>query len=348
MNQNRKRMKRKLRKSVRKVTNALNKVLTAFSVIVIVLGCAYFAVEIHAHVSINNLSNQVVDSYRQGVADTEQKNSIIPTNIAIAEDNTDVAEPVVAEANAASTPVQAETPAAAMPAMATAVDSPFNMDMPMDVAKPIEVDVFQEEFAELYSQNNDLIGYIKVNEKIEYPVVYRDNDFYMDHDYNGKYNQAGWIFLDVRNDPGFIDDNLLIYGHNMRSGTMFGDLDFYREFDYLAQRPVIELQSVWSNQVKKYVIFSMFDASMDKDDSSYIKITNFNFDDAAAKQDFIDALSERNLHKNMPVDANADDQLMILVTCSYSHDNGRFLVVARELRDGETEADMMQRFADAK
>jgi len=344
---NRKRMKRKLRKTVRKVSSALNKVMTAFSVIVIVLGCAYFAIEIHANISINKVSDQVKETYHQAVEKTEQMQSIIPTNIAAAAENdagTELAPaitaaPVVTQAPAANTNVPAIAAAASM----------FQMDMAADVAaEKVEPEyVFQEQFADLFHQNDDMIGWISVNENIEYPIVYRDNEFYMNHDFNGKKNQAGWIFLDQRNDMNFTDDNLLIYGHNMRSGSMFGDLDFYRKYNYLAERPVIEIQSIWNSEVKQYVIFSMFDASMNKGDSSYIKITNFNFDTPDAKQDYIDELLSRSLMK-LPVDVNANDQLVTLVTCSYSHNNGRFLMFARELREGETEAGMLKLFADAK
>jgi len=86
---------------------------------------------------------------------------------------------------------------------------------------------------------------------------------------------------------------------------------------------------------------------MNKGDSSYIKITNFNFDTPDAKQDYIDELLSRSLMK-LPVDVNANDQLVTIVTCSYSHNNGRFLMFARELREGETEAGMLKLFADAK
>lgn len=223
------------------------------------------------------------------------------------------------------------------------------IEIPMLSPEELLVPVLQPQFEELYAQNNELIGWIKVDDIIDYPIVWRenDNDFYMDHDFFGEYSQAGWIFLDKRNVVEMTDDNMLIYGHNMKNGDMFGELDRYRDLDYFVERPFIEIQNAWEPEARKYVIISMFDASMNKSDSSYIKITHFNFEQPEEKQAFIDRLCKRSIF-DIPVETNADDQLIILVTCSYSHNNGRFLVVARELREGETEQQIIDAYNTMK
>ena len=213
-------------------------------------------------------------------------------------------------------------------------------EMPAVVDTPLEI---QPTFTELYEQNNDLIGWLMVCDHIEEPVLYRDNSYYMDRDYNGDYSQAGSIFLDEKDSVQMTDDTLLLYGHNMRSGMMFGDLDNFRDKSYLAQYPIIKLHSIYEETPREYVIFTMFDASMNSGDSSYIKIRQFNFETAEEKQAYIDELTKRSIFE-MPVEADAGDQLVMLVTCSYSHDNGRFLVVARELRDGETAESVTELF----
>lgn len=214
------------------------------------------------------------------------------------------------------------------------------------VLVPAEL-VMQPQFEQLFERNNDLVGWIHVNDDIDYPIVWRDedNDFYMNHDYDGNFSEAGWIFLDKRNEADMFDDQMLIYGHNMRRGTMFGELDLYRELDYVQQHPIIEVQSIYDVEPRKYVIVSLFDASMNKSHETYIKITNFNFETPEAKQAYIDAMCGRS-DFNLPFDANSDDQLITLVTCSYTYPNGRFLVVARELREGET-VEMVQEAFDA-
>ena len=139
------------------------------------------------------------------------------------------------------------------------------------------------------------------------------------------------------------DDNLLIYGHNMKYGEMFGPLDKYREKDYLRKHPIIELQPIWQDEPSEYVIVSLFDASMDRDHETYIKITEFNFETDEAKQQYIDAVCERSMY-GIPLDVDAGDQLIMLVTCSYSNPNGRFLIVARELRENESADEMRALF----
>lgn len=222
-------------------------------------------------------------------------------------------------------------------------------EMPMLSPEEVLEPVLQPQFEELYAQNNELIGWIKVDDIIDYPIVWRenDNDFYMDHDFFGEYSQAGWIFLDKRNAIEMTDDNMLIYGHNMKNGDMFGELDRYRELDYFIERPFIEIQNAWEVEPRKYVIISMFDASMNKSDSSYIKITHFNFELPEEKQAFIDRLCKRSFF-DIPVETTAEDQLVILVTCSYSHNNGRLLVVARELREDETEQQILDAYSTMK
>ena len=214
--------------------------------------------------------------------------------------------------------------------------------MPIAVDTPIER-VLQSQFEALYAQNSDLIGWIKMADSVDYPVLYRDNSFYMDHDFYGQYSQAGSIFLDARNGMYMDDSAMLIYGHNMRSGEMFGDLDAYRETKYLCKYPIISLQSAWESEPRQYVLISLFDASMNKSDPSYIRIVRTAFETDAEKHAFIDEMRARSIYK-IPLEADANDQLLTLVTCSYSHDNGRFLLFARELRDDETEESIMEQF----
>ena len=221
-------------------------------------------------------------------------------------------------------------------------DMPAAFDMPIAVDTPIER-VLQSQFEALYAQNSDLIGWIKMADSVDYPVLYRDNSFYMDHDFYGQYSQAGSIFLDARNGMYMDDSAMLIYGHNMRSGEMFGDLDAYRETKYLCKYPIISLQSAWESEPRQYVLISLFDASMNKSDPSYIRIVRTAFETDAEKQAFIDEMRARSIYK-IPLEADAGDQLLTLVTCSYSHDNGRFLLFARQLRDDETEESIMEQF----
>ena len=254
------------------------------------------------------------------------------------------AEPVPVEIAPTAEPVQvADVPEDGLTALAEGGEDAYAPESGAemgDEAQPIEPTatpepVLQEQFAELYEQNNDLVGWLKVCDHIEEPVLYRDNSYYMTRDFYGQDSNAGAIFLDEANSPEMNDDALLIYGHNMKNGTMFGDLDFFRQESYLAQYPIISLQSAWEAEPRQYAIFSLFDASMNSDDPSYIRIRQFNFDTDEEKQAYIDEIQSRSII-DIPIEVDAQDQLVMLVTCSYTHDNGRFLMVGRQLREGET------------
>ena len=243
---------------------------------------------------------------------------------------------------------EAEEPQSELVALSAVENTPNPFEMPAAFDMPIAVDtpierVLQSQFEALYAQNSDLIGWIKMADSVDYPVLYRDNSFYMDHDFYGQYSQAGSIFLDARNGMYMNDSAMLIYGHNMRSGEMFGDLDEYRETKYLCKYPIISLQSAWESEPRQYVLISLFDASMNKSDPSYIRIVRTAFETDEDKQAFIDEMRARSIYK-IPLEADANDQLLTLVTCSYSHDNGRFLLFARQLRDDETEESIMEQF----
>jgi len=313
----RKQMSRKqmYRKMCRKVSN----VLSVCAVIVLVGCVAYLVKEISEYLN----SKQTIANLRKLVAN--------PVS---------VEESVSAERSAKESAVSAGAAVTGIPAAESVVSAEIGDETAHE---------YQEQFEKLHRLNNDLVGWIYMNESIDYPIVWRtgDNDYYMSHDFYGNESQAGWIFLDQRNANDMSDDQLIIYGHNMRLGEMFGELDLYRDLEYVAKHPIIKIQRAWEPEPRKYVLISLFDASMNKENSSYIKITKFNFENAESKSEYIADICQRSMH-DLPCEATADDQLIMLVTCSYSHPNGRFLVIARELREDETEENIKELFAQIK
>lgn len=300
--------------------------LKVCSTIVLIMGCVYFGVLFLADRHVKKVNNDLQDQFNTVQSDTSITSEPVLTDPPqqLASSETDAPTTAPTEAQPTDVPVQATQP------VPTATDQP---------AEP----VLQPQFEQLYAQNKDLVGWIKAGADIDLPVLYRDNEFYMDHDFYGSYSSAGSIFLDARNNPDFADDHMLIYGHNMKNGSMFGTLKAYREVEYLRQYPIISLQYAWESEPRKYVLVSLFDASMTPTDPSYIKITEFNFDTAEEKQAFIDAMLRKSVY-DIPLDVTADDQLITLVTCSYTHDDGRYLLTARLLREGETEEEIMKLF----
>ena len=203
----------------------------------------------------------------------------------------------------------------------------------------------QESFAELYAQNPHVVGWLEMDPDIALPVVQWDNSFYMDHDFDGNESVAGTLFVDSRNTLWPQDDHILIYGHNMKDGSMFGSLNNYRNVGFLRATTCIQFNTIYGDA--QYVPFALFDASMTKDDPNYFKLIRLNFSEEQPFDAFLADVQSRSLF-NIPVDVNENDQLLSLVTCSYSMDNGRFIIMCRKLREDETPEQMEALLQQAK
>ena len=153
------------------------------------------------------------------------------------------------------------------------------------------------------------------------------------------------------------DDVLLIHGHNMKDGSMFGTLSDFERYDYACEHPVVMFQTIYDEQPVYYAPVSVFNASMLPDHSSYFDITQIVFPDdeeqaprdsatfrqSSAFKAYLEDLREVSIW-NSPVDMNVDDQLLMLITCSYDLEDGRLMVVCRRLREGETPEDIAALF----
>ena len=196
----------------------------------------------------------------------------------------------------------------------------------------------QESFSELLALNPETVGYLRVGESISLPVVQRknDNEYYLNHSFEGKESLAGTLFLDGSNLLVPEDDNLIIYGHNMRNGTMFHALSLYERADYLRQHPVVQFDTIYENRL--YVPFAAFTATMDEGSECYLDIRQFLLDETSFEL-FVLKMEKLSTVETK-VDVRYGDRLLLLVTCEYLYDNGRFVVALRQLRPDESEAQM--------
>lgn len=212
---------------------------------------------------------------------------------------------------------------------------------------PDDLPAVQETFLAQYAQNNDLVGLLTFGPVQAQPVVQSDNTFYMTHGFDGKESVAGALFLDECNTLWPQDKNLLIYGHNMKDGSMFGDFDKFRDVQYLKEHPIIYFTTIYDATDVGYVPFALFDASMTPGNADYFKLRRPNFETEAEMQAYLDDARARSII-TVPVDVAATDELITLVTCSYTQDDGRFLIVGRKLREGETTESIAALMANAK
>lgn len=204
------------------------------------------------------------------------------------------------------------------------------------------------DYSALIEQNADFVGWIKVpNTEINHPVVKTvDNDYYLDHNFEKKYDYRGAIFMDYRNDPINLDSNTIIYGHNAYDTTMFSELVQYEDIEFYKKTPVIEFNTLDANY--KWKIYGVFITNASaSEDNDYIFNYIYPYMDGENFNGFIEEVNKRRLYTT-DVDINDDDKMLILSTCVRTLDltnkygkttyraNARLVVLARMVRDGES------------
>lgn len=198
----------------------------------------------------------------------------------------------------------------------------------------LNTEQIQDRFIPLLQINPETIGWIKVGNLADEPVVYRDNEFYLNHDFYQKKSSSGTVFVDVENTDLENDKYVIVYGHDLRDGSKFGSLKEYLNIEQLKNNIVIEWSSLYSSEAEKYVVFSVFDSSMLEENKNYFDLRRFDEIDLDGTKKFIEEIRERSLY-DIPVDVTAEDQIMVLVTCSYKHEDGRLLIFCRKARKTE-------------
>lgn len=225
--------------------------------------------------------------------------------------------------------------AAALAELYHAPQSPGAQEVTLDVGAAFEI---PERFRELYEINPDIIGWLRAGELADEPVVFRDNEFYLSHNFSGEYNGIGVVFADEKNTDWADAPYLVLYGHNIDGGIKFGKLWQYRDLEHLKENAVIEWDTVRFDAAKEYAVFAVFDASMLPDDENSFYLRRFDelrSSGDTGMQALIDEVRARSVI-NIPLTVDAQDRILVLVTCSHVYRDGRLLIFARELREGET------------
>lgn len=222
-------------------------------------------------------------------------------------------------------------------------------DMPVAVDEPIPtpnentlvialptVPPVQSSFDALLAVNPDTVAFLDIEEMLSLPVVQRvgDNEYYLDHNFEREAAKEGALFMDGLNRLVPEDDCLIVYGHNMKNRTMFGQLSAYLDVTYMRKHPVIHFDTLYEN--RSYVVFAAFSASMEPDNRRYFDVRNVIFDEAEFDK-FVLKLQSRSKY-TVPIDVQYGDKLLLLVTCDYANYEGRFILALRQLRPDETES----------
>lgn len=191
-------------------------------------------------------------------------------------------------------------------------------------------------YSYLYAVNQDLVGWLKIdNTNLDVQIVQgEDNDYYLRRDFYQKSSRYGCPYLDFKNDPKYLDDNTVIYGHHMTDGLMFSNLDKYRTLEGYKESPIIEYSTLYDTHYFK--VFAAFVTNSDvADDDNYmynIMVTDFSTDQKFTS--FVEEAKKRSII-DTGVSVQPDDKLITLVTCTYDFNDARLIIMGRLLRDNE-------------
>ncbi len=181
------------------------------------------------------------------------------------------------------------------------------------------------DFTELKKKNADTIGWINVNNtNINYPFVQTtDNDYYLNHSFDKSSNEAGWVFMDYRNDQYFSDENTILYAHSRLDKTMFGSLSKVLSSSWYSNKDnhIIRLSTETENTL--WQIFSVYKI---KEESYYITT---NFGSTSDYEEFLNTLKSRSIH-DFNTNLTTSDKILTLSTC-YS-DTERTVVHAKLIK----------------
>ncbi len=188
-----------------------------------------------------------------------------------------------------------------------------------------------DEYKNLYNSNKRLIGWLKIDDtKIDYPVMQTtNNEYYLNHNFDQQTDRNGALFLDKDCDVLEPSTNLIIYGHHMKSGNMFGTLDKYSSEEYYKEHPVIQFDSIYEKGT--YEVMYVFRSKIYSEEDVIFKY--YQFIDAGSQQEFDSNMQEMAAMSlyDTGVTASYGDHLLTLSTCDYYVSDGRFVVVAKRV-----------------
>ena len=188
-----------------------------------------------------------------------------------------------------------------------------------------------DKYKDLYNSNKRLIGWLKIDDtKIDYPVMQTtNNEYFLTHNFEQQSDRNGALFLDKDCDVLEPSTNLIIYGHHMKSGNMFGTLDKYSSEDFYKEHPVIQFDSIYEKGT--YEVMYVFRSRIYSEEDVVFKY--YQFIDALSQQEFDSNMQEMAAMSlyDTGVTASYGDHLLTLSTCDYYVNDGRFVVVAKRI-----------------
>lgn len=219
---------------------------------------------------------------------------------------------------ATASPVPTQTPLARLPS----VSYPDNPKLQIS-----------NRFKALQKESKYIVGWLTLGSLLDEPVVQKDNEYFLTRDAKGKENVNGALFLDVAVSLKTRPYTLIIYGHNMKSGAMFGNLRNFENNGFYHNNPFISFDTMY--ETGRYVVFAVGNISTEAGLRNSVDLLALMSSNVQQRQSALNALLKASVFTNT-VDVQPEDQLLLLVTC-VDRDSERRVVAARRVRDGEDE-----------
>ena len=190
-------------------------------------------------------------------------------------------------------------------------------------------------YGALYEENNDFIGWLKVEgTSIDYPVMYTPDDpqHYLRKNFDGDYDIAGMLFIDYRCqlDPEQMSTDTIIYGHRMKNDTMFAALGNYKEEDYVEAHKTVNFDTLY--QSGTYEVFAVILSKAYNDNEDVFKY--YDFVEAYTEEEFNTYLSEiqgLSIYYDEAAAPVWGDEILTLSTCDYYITDGRLAVICKRV-----------------
>lgn len=229
------------------------------------------------------------------------------------------------------------------PAMMVASASPISGDMKQDAQYPVNAFTVRDEpsehtrnilpqYAALHAQNPDFFGWIRIEgTKVNYPVMFSPDEpeRYLHRDFYGEEAKYGVPFVDGATDVER-SRNLLIHGHNAKSGILFGDLDKFLNKSFFEKHRYIHFDTLYEERV--YEIVAVCRTKISEDGNNALQPQEYvNILSAYAMNNYLDHVVSIAIN-TIPREMNQSNEVLSLSTCAYHERNGRLVVVAERIR----------------
>ena len=206
----------------------------------------------------------------------------------------------------------------------------YDVDTNGEVILPEDDYVYVSPFDDLWAENPDFVGWIYIpGTNINYPVVQtiEDEEYYIHRDFEGNYSSSGTLFCSANSSVENPSQNIIIYGHHMRSETMFGRLTYYQSEAYYQEHRYIYFFTNWWEGV--YEVVGAFPTDIHEGTYPYYNFTNGT---VAEFNEWVANTIDRTPYVTEGrADVHYGDQFITLSTCNYHISNGRFVVIARRV-----------------